>query len=93
MVRPETKLTSYELWSNKMPTVKYSIVFGSSYYILRDQENLYKFNSKSDKRIFLGYSSHNKAYRVYNLRTQTIMKLINMVIDEKFKGICQERSR
>jgi hypothetical protein len=37
--------------------------------MLRDGENLYKFDNKSDEAIFIGYSSHNKAYRVYNLIT------------------------
>jgi len=42
-------------------------VFESYCYILRDQENLYKFDTKNDEGIFLGYSSYSKAYRVYNL--------------------------
>jgi hypothetical protein len=54
-------------------------------YILRYWENLYKFDSKSDKELFLKYSFHGKAYIVYNLQTQTIMKSINVVIDDNLK--------
>jgi hypothetical protein len=52
---------------------------------MRDRENLHKFDSKSNEGIFLGYSSHNKAYIVYNLRTQIIMETINVVIDDNLK--------
>ena len=41
---------------------------------LRDRENLEKFDAKSDKGYFLGYSSTSRAYRVYNLRTKTVME-------------------
>ena len=47
--------------------MKYFRVFGSRYYVLKDHENLGKFESNSEKRIFLGYSSKNQAYRVYIL--------------------------
>ena len=41
-----------------------------------------KFDSRSDERIFLGYSSISKAYRVYNKRTIKVMEIVNVVIDE-----------
>ena len=41
-----------------------------------------KFDSRSDKGIFLGYSSTSKAYRVYNKRTMKVMETVNVVIDE-----------
>ena len=50
--------------SRKKPVVKYFRVFGSDCYILRDRENLEKFDAKSDKGYFLGYSSSSRAYRV-----------------------------
>jgi hypothetical protein len=79
------KLTLYKLWNHKRPTIKYFRVFGSSCYMLRDGENLYKFDNKSDEAIFIGYSSHNKAYRVYNLRTQNVIETINVVINDNLK--------
>ena len=41
-----------------------------------------KFDTRSDERIFLGYSSTSKAYRVYNKRTTKVMETVNVVIDE-----------
>ena len=57
-------------------------MFGSKCYILNDQENLGKFDAKSDEGIFLGYSTTSWAYRVFNKRTKTIMESINVDIDD-----------
>ena len=65
--------------------MKYFQVFGSKCYILNDRENLGKFDAKSDKGIFLGYSTSSRAYRVYNKRTKTVMEPINMKIDDATK--------
>ena len=51
-------------------------------YILNDREHLDKFDSKSDQGMFLGYSNNSRAYRVYNIRTQTIMESTNIVVDD-----------
>ncbi|RVW90629.1 Retrovirus-related Pol polyprotein from transposon RE2 [Vitis vinifera] len=54
---PQTRKTCYESWKGKKPCVKYFRVFGSRCYVLKDHENLGKFESKSEEGIFLGYSS------------------------------------
>ena len=81
--RPNTKKTPYELWRGKKPVVKYFRIFGSDCYILRDRENLENFDAKSDKRIFLGYSTSSKAYRVYNLKNKIVMESTNVVINDE----------
>ena len=80
--RPCTKKTPYELWKERKPNVKYFRIFGSTYFILKDRENVGKFDSRSDEGIFLGYSSTSKAYRVYNKRTMKVMETVNIIIDE-----------
>ena len=85
--RPNSKKTPYELWRGKKPVVKYFRIFGSDCYILCDRENLEKFDAKSDKGYFLGYSSPSRAYRVYNLRTKTVMESSNIVINDE---VCPE---
>ena len=80
--RPDTKKTSYELWKGRKPNVKYFRIFGSTYFILKDRENVGKFDSRSDEGIFLGYSSTSKAYQLYNKRTMKVMETVNFVIDE-----------
>ena len=49
---------------------------------LNDREHLGKFDSKSDQGVFLGYSNNSRAYRVYNMRIQTIMEFVNVVVDD-----------
>ena len=85
--RPDSKKTPYELWRGKKLVVKYFRIFGSNCYILRDRENLEKFDAKSDKGYFLGYSFTSRAYRVYNLRTKTVMESSNVVINDE---VCSE---
>jgi len=80
--KPGTKKTPYELWKGRKPNVKYFKFFGSTFFILKDGENVVKFDSRSNEGIFLGYSSTSKAYRVYNKRTKKVMKTINVIIDE-----------
>ena len=59
-LRPRTKKTSYELWIERKHNFKYFRTFGSECYMLRDEENLGKFDIKSDVGIFLGYSTKSK---------------------------------
>lgn len=44
-------------------------------------KNTQKFDSKSDEKIFLNYYSNSKVYRVYNLKTKTVMKSNNVFVD------------
>ena len=54
----------------------------TAYYILNDRKHLGKFDSKSNEGVFLGYSNNNRAYRVYNMRTQIVMKSANIIVDD-----------
>ncbi|KAG5544019.1 hypothetical protein RHGRI_016690 [Rhododendron griersonianum] len=81
-VRPGTTCTPYEIWNGKRPSVKYFRVFGSKCHILRDSESLGKFDSRSDDGIFLGYSNTSRAFRVYNLRTSTLVESADVVVDD-----------
>ena len=62
--------------------MKYFRIFGSTCFMLKDEENVGKFDSRSNEGIFQGYSSTSKAYRVYNKRTMKVMETVNVVIDE-----------
>ena len=55
------KKTPYKLWKGRKPNVKYFRIFGSTCFILKDRENVGKFDTRSDEGIFLGYSSTSKA--------------------------------
>lgn len=49
------------------------------------KDTLEKFDVKSDKDIFLGYSSISKAYHVFNKRTLVIEESIHVIFNEIFK--------
>ncbi|KAA0041516.1 gag-pol polyprotein [Cucumis melo var. makuwa] len=49
---------------------------------MSDRDHRRKWDSKSDRGIFLGYSANNRAYRVYNQRSKTVMESINVIIDD-----------
>jgi len=66
LLRPHEKRVPYELWFKQKPTVSFFKVFGCKCWILRKGSNLGKFDDRSDEGIFLGYSSHSKAYKCYN---------------------------
>ena len=66
--------------------VKYFRIFGNDCYILRDKENLEKFDTKSDKGYFLGHSSTSRVYRVYNLRTKIVMESSNVLINDELSS-------
>ena len=70
-VRKDTNKTPYELWFGHSPTVKYFKIFGSKRYIMRD-DDIGKFDARSDEGMFLGYLLKRKAYRCYNQITKTI---------------------
>ena len=84
-----TKKTPYELWKARKPNLKYFKIFGSICSILKDRENVGKFDTQSDEGIFFGYSSSTKAYRVFNKRTGKVMETVNFVINETSTSITQ----
>ena len=90
-LRPSTTKTPYEIWKDKKLNLGYFHIFGCICYILNNREQLCKFQPKSDKGVFFGYSLNSRAYRVYNLRTKTIMESINVVIDD-FNDVSSESS-
>ena len=86
--KKDINTTPYEMWFGQLPIVKYFKNFGSKCYIKRD-DDIGKFDARSDEGMFLGYSLKIKDYRCYNQRTKTIMESENVRIDEKF--IIQDR--
>ena len=57
--------------------------FGRKYFVLNNNKNnIGKFDAKSDKGIFFGYSTHSKAYRVFNKRTLLVEKLVHITFNE-----------
>ena len=64
--------------------MKYFHIFGCKCFVLKTHpEQLTKFDLKADEGIFVGYSLTTKAYRVYNLRTRTVMESIQVSFNDK----------
>nr|GFC30855.1 retrovirus-related Pol polyprotein from transposon TNT 1-94 [Tanacetum cinerariifolium] len=77
LVIPRHEKTPYHIINERKPSVKFFHIFGSICYIVRDGENLDKMKEKGDERIFVGYSTQSKAYRVYNKRTRSMASVHN----------------
>ncbi|CAM8971894.1 unnamed protein product [Rhodiola kirilowii] len=68
--------TPYELLRGRKPKISHLKVFGCKCYVHNNgKENLGKFNARSDEGVFDRYSSHSKAYKVYNLRLEQVIAL------------------
>lgn len=70
--------------------MKHFWVFCSTCYILKDREDLKKIVERSDFGIFLDYVLNNWAYKVYNLKTSTIMKFMYVVVDDSSIDIAND---
>ena len=83
LVRPILKKTPYELYKGRKPNISHFKVFGCKCFVLNnDKDNIGKFDAKVDDDIFIGYSSHSHAYRIYNKCTMTVEESVHVVFDE-----------
>ena len=67
----------------RTPNLSHLHVFGCKVFIHNNGKSaLEKFDPKSDEGIFVGYSSVEKSYKVFNKRTLVIEETIHVVFDE-----------
>ncbi|GJS33320.1 putative ribonuclease H-like domain-containing protein [Tanacetum coccineum] len=71
VIKPHNK-TPYELFRGFKPALSFMKPFGCHVTILNTLDSLGKFDGKSDKGFFVGYSLSSKAFRVYNTRTRKV---------------------
>ena len=81
MLRNNTDKTPYELWKRRPTNVKHFRVFGSKFYIKREDGRMGKFDSHLDKGVLVGYSSTRKEYKCYDLILNKVLESINVTID------------
>jgi hypothetical protein len=74
-------LTPFELRFGCKPSVSRLRPFGYQWFILKCG-NLDKFESHSSDGILLGYTSHGRSYKVFNLETNTVIESCDMTFDE-----------
>nr|GEZ99360.1 retrovirus-related Pol polyprotein from transposon TNT 1-94 [Tanacetum cinerariifolium] len=82
LVIPRHEKTPYHIINGRKPSVKFFYIFGSLCYIIRDGEKLDKMKEKGDARIFVGYSTQSRAYKLFNKRTRVIVETIHVKSDE-----------
>ncbi|GJT28057.1 retrovirus-related pol polyprotein from transposon TNT 1-94 [Tanacetum coccineum] len=72
----------HELLRGRKTTLDYFRVFGSKCFILNTKDYLTKFDPKSYKGVFLGYSQNSKAYIILNKHTRKVKESLNVTFDE-----------
>nr|GFB19675.1 putative ribonuclease H-like domain-containing protein [Tanacetum cinerariifolium] len=85
--------TPYALLTRNIPSVSHSKPFGCHVTILNTSDHLGKFDGKADEGYIVGYSTSNKAYRVYNVPNKRVEESMNLrFLEEKpnVKGLSHE---
>jgi len=77
------KKTPYELLNDRKPSIAYLKPFGCKYFMLNNgNDDLGKFDVRSAKGVFVGYSSTSKAYIIFNKRTLCVEESMHLIFDE-----------
>jgi hypothetical protein len=74
-------VTPFELRIGRNPSVSHFRSFGYKCFVLKCG-NLDKFESRSFDGILLGYTPHDRSYRVYNFDTNTVVESCDVTFDE-----------
>jgi hypothetical protein len=74
-------LTPFELRFGRKPSVSHFRPFGCKCFVLK-RGNLDKFESRSFDGILLGYTPHDRSYRVNSFETNTVIESCDMTFDE-----------
>ncbi len=75
-------MTPYECFYGKKPDVSHFKVFGCKAYMHVPKENRKKWDSKTKKCIFVGYSVTSKGYRLYDPVSRKICVSRDVLFDE-----------
>nr|GEY07110.1 retrovirus-related Pol polyprotein from transposon TNT 1-94 [Tanacetum cinerariifolium] len=92
ITNPHNK-TPYELLSGKVPNIRHLKPFGCQVTILNTSDHLGKFEGKANDDFLVGYATHSKAYRVYNLSSKKVEETLNLrYLEDKpnVQGLGQE---
>jgi hypothetical protein len=74
-------LTPFELRFGQKPSVSHLRPFGCKCFVLK-HDNLDKFVSRSYDGILLGYTPHDRSYRVFNLENNTVVESCDVTVDK-----------
>jgi hypothetical protein len=82
-------LTSFEFRFGRKPSISHFRHFGWKCFTLK-HGNLDKFESRSSNGILLGYTPHDRFYRVFNLETNTVVESYDVTFDETAPCPCDD---
>jgi len=83
MIRSILNKTPYKLFKGRKPNIMHLRIFGCKCYVHNNEKDvLGKFDTRSDEVIFLGYSSHSKAHKVFNKKTLCVEKSVHVLFDK-----------
>ena len=86
-------MTPYESFYGRKPDVAHLKVFGCDAYMHIPKELTKKFDSRSRKCIFVGYSLYRKAYRLFDPRTKKLYESRDVVfVENEFRGRIQHQT-
>ena len=78
--------TPYESFNGRKPDVSHLKVFGCDAYMHIPKEDRKKWDPKSKKCIFIGYSLHSKGYRLYDPKRKQIHESRDVIFVENEFG-------
>nr|GEV10490.1 ribonuclease H-like domain-containing protein [Tanacetum cinerariifolium] len=81
VVKPHFK-TPYELFKGRSPALSFTRPFRCHVSILNTLDQIGNFDGKLDERIFVGYSTTSKTFRVYNIRTRKVEENLHITFLE-----------
>ncbi|GJZ19430.1 ribonuclease H-like domain-containing protein, partial [Tanacetum coccineum] len=81
VIKPHNK-TPDELFLGRKHALSFMRPFGCPVTILNTIDHLGKFNDKADEGFFVGYSTNNKAFRVFNSRTRIVEENLHVKFSE-----------
>nr|GEU65059.1 ribonuclease H-like domain-containing protein [Tanacetum cinerariifolium] len=83
VTNPHNK-TPYALLTGNIPSVSHFKLFGCHVTILNTSDHLGKFDGKANEGYIVGYSTSNKAYKVYNVPNKRVEETMNLTyLEEK----------
>ena len=74
--------TPFELWMGRKPDISHLKVFGSQCWYKVPQIRLTSLNSRSSPAMMIGYSKTQKAYKLWDDQTNTVVISRDVVFDE-----------
>ncbi|GJV35376.1 putative ribonuclease H-like domain-containing protein [Tanacetum coccineum] len=75
----------------RKPALSFMRPFGCPITILNTLDHLGKFDGKANEEFFVGYSTNNKAFRVFNSRTRIVEENLHVKFSEETPNIARNR--